>query len=109
MRKLFALMNEDTSQVYGFMTFNGHFTFQLSNSIDLATWNRIGFIPLDDSRYIESVDLFRHLNSRLPIGLRKESNEKKLHYIESNGLRVASDHFFLKRINAQAELLDTES
>lgn len=96
--KKFSLLNEESNQSYGTMTFNGKFTFVLDDNIDLETWNRIGFIPLSASRVLESDDLFRHLNSRLPIPLRDKTNDEKIEYIEKNGLRVASDNFYLNQI-----------
>lgn len=97
--KKFQLLNEGSNTTYGTMSFNGKFVFTLDPNVDLDTWNRIGFIPVDDSRILESDDLFRHLNSRLPITLRSKSNDEKIDYIEENGLRVASDNFYLQHIN----------
>lgn len=92
----FALMHEHSHQPYGVMSFNGKFTFKLDEGIGLDLWNNIGFIKLDENRYIESDDLFEHLNSRLPITLRTNSSEEKLQYIKVSGLRVASDGFYLR-------------
>lgn len=96
MRK-FRLLHED-GQSYGLMTFNGKFTFTLNNDVNVDVWNRIGFIPLGTDGYIESHDLFAHLNSRLPITLRVAPNEEKLDYIARDGLRVASDGFYLQEL-----------
>lgn len=104
MRKVFKLLNSDSDKSYGIMTFNGKFTFTLDVDIDIDVWNRIGFIPIDNSRHVESQDLFRHLNSRLPITLRAESNKKKIAFIEESGLRVASDRFYLAPVNLQSSL-----
>lgn len=103
MRKAFKLLSSDSDKFYGIMTFNGKFTFTLDSNVDLEVWNKIGFIPVDESRYVESEDLFRHLNSRLPIPLRSESNEKKLAYIDESGLRVASDRFHLESVDLQSK------
>ena len=95
----FSLIHDDTQQVYGRVSFNGKFIFDLDTTVDPEYWNRIGFIKLPDGvRSIESSDLFAHLNSRLPITLRTETNEKKLQYIRENGLRVASDSFYLQEV-----------
>ena len=104
MKRLFILKNDDVSEPYGLMTFNGKFTFRLNDGVDLDVWNKIGFIPLDDSRYIESVNLFGHLNNRLPITLRSGSDNNKLSYIEKTGLRVASDSFYLEEVEPQEKL-----
>ena len=104
MKKIFELLNGDNNKIYGYMTFNGKFTFRLDQNIDIETWNRVGFIPLDASRYVENKDLFRHLNSRLPITLRNVTNEEKIKYIEDNGLKVASDRFYLRPIDPQIKL-----
>ena len=97
MRKSFKLIHGDSGQEYGTIVFNGKFAFDLADDIDINLWNKIGFIELGSSRHIESKDLFRHLNTRLPIQLREESSEKKIQYIEKTGLRVASDNFYLQR------------
>lgn len=104
MKRVFILKNDDTPKSYGSMTFNGKFTFRLGDGVDLDVWNKIGFIPLDDSRYIESVDLFRHLNNRLPITLRGGSSDDKLSYIRNTGLRVVSDSFYLEEVESQEKL-----
>lgn len=104
MRRVFILKNDDTPKSYGLMTFNGKFTFRLGDGVDLDVWNKIGFIPLDNSRYIESVDLFRHLNNRLPITLRGGSSDDKLSYIRNTGLRVVSDSFYLEEVESQEKL-----
>ena len=98
MKKSFQLINEDTDTLYGIMSFNGKFVFVLNDEIDLETWNKIGFIPLSELRRFESEDLFRHLNSRLPIPLRNKSNKEKIDFISRNGLKVASDNFYLKEV-----------
>jgi hypothetical protein len=95
----FVLIHDNTQQIYGRVSFNGKFTFELDNSVDPEYWNRIGFIKLPaDVRNIESLDLFAHLNARLPITLREATNEAKLRYIRENGLRVASDNFYLQEV-----------
>ncbi len=96
MTRKFLLVHDGFQKIYGQMSFNGKFTFELDDGISLDYWNRIGFIKLDQARKIECEDLFEHLNARLPITLRSASNEEKLQYIERTGLRVASDGFFLK-------------
>ena len=96
MTQKFSLINSDSQKVYGDVTFNGMFVFDLKSDIDVEYWNRIGFIKLpENQRHIESSDLFEHLNSRLPIPLRDETNEAKLSYIKNSGLRVASDNFYM--------------
>lgn len=93
----FVLVNGDTKKRYGRITFNGKFVFDLSDDIDVEHWNKTGFIKLpSDQHHIESVDLFAHLNARLPITLRDRTNEEKLDYIKRTGLRVASDSFYLE-------------
>ena len=95
----FNLKNESLNMSFGTVSFNGKFVFTLDESISPQQWKEIGFIPLqDDSRKIESDDLFYYLNSRLPIGLRKESSDKKLEYIKETGLKVASDSFVLELV-----------
>lgn len=94
----FLLMHDHMAQPYGTMSFNGKFTFRLDDSIGLSLWNNIGFIQLGGDKYVESDDLFVHLNNRLPITLRNESNADKLQYIRDSGLRVASDGFYLQEI-----------
>jgi hypothetical protein len=99
MARKFSLIHGETKRTYGIFIFNGKFVFELADDVDVNDWNKIGFIKLEDrTRRIESDDLFAHLNARLPIRLREESNTKKLEYIEESGLRVASDSFYLRRI-----------
>lgn len=98
MRKSFKLIHGDSDTDYGTITFNGKFVFNLSDDVDIDVWNKIGFIQLDESRHIESLDLFRHLNTRLPIQLRDKTNSEKIRYIEKTGLRVASDNFYLEAV-----------
>ena len=104
MKRVFILKNDDALKSYGLMTFNGKFTFRLDDGVDLDIWNKIGFIPLNNSRYIESVNLFGHLNNRLPITLRGGSSDDKLSYIKRTGLRVASDSFYLEEVEPQEKL-----
>jgi hypothetical protein len=95
----FNLRNEALDMSFGRVSFNGKFVFTLDDGISPQQWKEIGFIPLpDDSRRVESEDLFYYLNSRLPIDLRKESSEKKLEYIKRTGLKVASDSFVLELV-----------
>lgn len=96
MKTTFKLIHGDSKKEYGTISFNGRFIFDLNESISKDLWNKIGFIELDDTKHVESEDLFRHLNSRLPIQLRDKSNEEKLEYIKQSGLRVASDSFYLQ-------------
>ena len=97
----FLLLHDQTQKVYGKVSFNGKFTFDLDDAIEADYWNRIGFIKLTDGvRHIESLDLFQHLNARLPIPLRSDTNESKLDYIKRSGLRVASDNFYLQESEA---------
>lgn len=103
MKRLFIVKNNNPAKAYGLMTFNGKFTFRLNSDVDLDIWNRVGFIPLNSSRYIESADLFKHLNDRLPITLRSSSSEDKINYIKETGLRVASDGFYLEEVDVQEE------
>ncbi len=92
----FTLRNEALNVDFGTVTFNGKFVFTLKDSISPKLWREIGFIPLpDDQKSVESDDLFYYLNSRLPIELRQKPVGEKLAYIESTGLRVASDSFVL--------------
>lgn len=97
MKTTFKLIHGDSTREYGTISFNGKFIFDLDESVDIDFWNKIGFIELEQSRHIESEDLFRHLNARLPIQLRDKSNAEKLEYIKKTGLRVASDSFYLKQ------------
>jgi len=95
----FALKHGDSKEVYGKITFNGRFIFELNKNIKTDDWNKIGFVKLPlQSHRIESLNLFEHLNSRLPIPLRSETNEVKIKYIKATGLRVASDSFYLEEI-----------
>lgn len=95
----FSLIHAATKKHYGKMTFNGKFIFTLDDNIDLSHWNRIGFIKLEKNhRTIESDNLFKHLNSRLPIPLRKRTNKEKIDYIKETGLRVVSDSFYLEPV-----------
>ena len=95
----FLLIHGDTNETFGRISFNGKFVFELNEDIDVAYWNKIGFIKLDDQAHrVESDDLFAHLNARLPITLRNESNQRKLQYIKDTGLRVASDSFYLSEV-----------
>lgn len=92
----YVLLNEANGKPLGEITFNGKFTFELYDGVDIEYWNRIGFLRLEsNNRKVESKDLFKHLNARLPITLRPRSNHEKLEYIEKTGLRVASDNFVL--------------
>lgn len=91
----FELYHERIEKPFGRISFNGKFVFELYNYVDIAHWNKTGFIPVHESRRVESIDLFRHLNARLPIRLRNGSNDDKLNYIKESGLRVASDGFYL--------------
>ena len=95
MRTVFKLIHGDSNEEYGKIYFNGKFIFELNDSISKDIWDKIGFIKLGNERRIESLDLFRHLNARLPIRLRGERNEEKIKYIKDTGLRVASDNFYL--------------
>lgn len=99
MKTVFKLIHGDSRKQYGTISFNGKFVFRLDDSIDKDLWNKIGFIKVDDSKCVESDDLFRHLNARLPIPLRDESNQVKIEYIKKTGLRVASDNFYLDSQN----------
>lgn len=96
MKTTFKLKWGETSQTLGTITFNGKFIFKLDNNVDLNLWNKIGFIHVDDSRSVESKDLFKHLNARLPIMMRQRSNEEKIEYIKNSKLKVASDSFYLE-------------
>lgn len=92
----FNLKDESLNQNLGTVSFNGKFVFELNSEVPLDYWNHVGFIPLaPNQKKIESVDLFYYLNSRLPIGLRKQSPKLKLDYIKESGLRVASDSLVL--------------
>jgi hypothetical protein len=92
----FKLKNEALGVEFGTITFNGKFVFALDKNITPQQWRQVGFIPIeDDKTQVESDDLFYYLNSRLPMGLRKESPQSKLNYIKESGLRVASDSFAL--------------
>jgi hypothetical protein len=94
----YKLVNDELKTVFGEVSFNGKFTFELDSKIDPDVWSQIGIIPLkENTRKVEvSNDLFYYLNSRLPKRLRKASVEEKLEYIDKTGLRVASDSFRLK-------------
>jgi hypothetical protein len=100
MMRRFLLVHEGANKVYGQISFNGKFVFDLDDSIDVDYWNKIGFIKLDNVRHMESNDLFEHLNARLPITLRDKKNEEKLKYIEDTGLKVASDGFYLREVGS---------
>jgi hypothetical protein len=93
----FKLVNDALSpKEFGEVSFNGKFTFKLSEDVDPSVWQKIGIIPLEEGqRSIEVKDLFTYLNSRLPLDLRDASQDKKLDYIKTNGLQVASDNFKL--------------
>ena len=95
MKTTFNLIHGDQKRNYGTISFNGKFIFNLSPDIEISDWNKIGFIAVDETKHVESDDLFRHLNARLPIPLRDKSNQEKIHYIRETGLRVASDNFYL--------------
>lgn len=100
MKRKYSLINKALNKNFGTISFNGKFIFELDDSIDEATWNNIGIIPLDPgTRKLEiEGDQFYYLNSRLPQNLRSESTEKKLNFIDDTGLSVASDSFILKKI-----------
>ena len=99
MKTVFKLIHGDSEKEYGTVSFNGKFVFHLDNSIDIDVWNKIGFIKVDETRCVESDDLFRHLNARLPIQLRENPNQEKIDFIKKTGLRVASDNFYLQQDN----------
>lgn len=105
MMTVFELYHDHSDFSYGTMSFNGKFVFVLSDKIEKSAWNKIGFIKLSDesNRRAESKDLFRLLNSRLPITLREKTNEEKIDYIRKSGLRVASDGFYLKEVTGMHE------
>jgi hypothetical protein len=95
----FTLRNESLDNlVFGTVTFNGKFVFELDKNIKPEIWERIGFIPVGEANRAESDDLFQYLNSRLPIDLRSKSSEQKLDYIKEQGLKVASDSFYLQAV-----------
>lgn len=92
----FNLKDESLNKNLGTVSFNGKFVFELNKEVPLDYWNHVGFIPLaPDQKKVESPDLFYYLNSRLPIGLRKQSSALKLDYMKETGLRVASDSLVL--------------
>jgi len=96
----FRLKNESLNQELGTIVFNGKFVFHLNDNISHEYWNKVGFIHLEEGKNTaESDDLFYYLNSRLPITMRKESTQTKLHYIKDSGLRVASDSLVLEPAN----------
>jgi hypothetical protein len=95
----FKLIHEDTKREFGVINFNGNFEFWLNPTVELKTWQYVGLIPVDpDTRHYVAEDLFPLLNSRLPIDLRNASREKKIAYMKANGLRVASDSFYLEPV-----------
>ncbi|TAK89274.1 hypothetical protein EPO04_04250 [Patescibacteria group bacterium] len=93
----FRLRNDSFDMDFGTITFNGKFVFELSESIPLETWKKIGIIPTDNKKKVISNDLFEYLNTRLPMDLRKKGPTEKLDYIKSQGLRVTSDSFYLQQ------------
>lgn len=96
----YKLINDELKPgEFGIVSFNGKFTFDLAEDIDIDVWQRVGIIPLENgSKHVEVQDLFYFLNSRLPQRLRKASVPEKLNYIQETGLRVASDNFRLELI-----------
>jgi hypothetical protein len=93
----FKLKNNLTNEYFGEMSFNGKFIFKLDPNVNFATWDRTGLLPVNENtRELESDDLFFYINSRLPIELRNSDKEKKLEYIRESGLKVASDNYYFE-------------
>jgi len=90
--------NKDKQLEFGTLYFDHNkVVFELDRTVDFDSWLRFGIIPVDpETKKSEGSDLFTHLNSRLPIPLRKGPLKKKMEYILESGLRAPSDRFFLQ-------------
>ena len=95
MKKFHLVYDHDGKQVvFGTMSFNGKFVFELKKEVPYEYWERIGIVPVDPKTLkYESPNLYSYLNARLPIHLRKASKKQKLDYICESGLKVPSDNF----------------
>lgn len=93
----FKLVDISLNQELGVVTFtDGGVYFRLNKSINQDQWNRIGFIPLSNTRRsTKGQSIYYFLNSRLPLRLRDAPQPKKIDYIKKFGLKVASDSFAL--------------
>lgn len=94
----FKLVDTNLNQVLGEIIFEDEKVFfKLSKNIRQEQWNRIGFIPLKNTRRsTKGQSIYYFLDSRLPLKLRDAKPEKKVSYIKKFGLRVASDTFNLR-------------
>jgi hypothetical protein len=97
--KRYTLIHKDTNQTLGHLEVSNddRIVFRLADSIDAATWNAVGFLPVDlQSRILDDQRvIYYSLYSRVPLKQRMKKDESSrretLKFLRHNPLNVITD------------------